>query len=58
MLLGRFSRRPLGIGMFDFTPILFFLAVNILYALAVAFTTLLLSKAGVLAAGAVAAQPY
>ena len=58
MLLGRFSRRPFGIGMFDFTPILFFLAVNILYALAITFTTLLLSKAGVLAAGAVAAQPY
>ncbi len=58
MLLGRFSRRPLGIGMFDFTPILFFLAVNILYALSITFTTLLLSKGGILAAGAVAAQPY
>ncbi len=58
MLLGRFSRRPIGIGMFDFTPILFFLAVNIVYALSITFTTLLLSKAGVLAAGAVAAQPY
>ncbi len=58
MLLGRFSRRPLGVGMFDFTPILFFLAVNILYAISIAFTTILLSKAGVLAAGAVAAQPY
>ena len=57
-LLGRFSRRPFGIGMFDFTPILFFLAVNILYALSISFTTLLLSKTGVLAAGAVAAQPY
>ena len=58
MLLGRFSRRPIGIGMFDFTPILFFLAVNVIYALAITFTTLLLSKIGVLAAGAVAAQPY
>ena len=58
MLLGRFSRRPLGVGMFDFTPILFFLAVNVLYALSIAFSTLLLSKTGVLAAGAVAAQPY
>ena len=58
MLLGRFSRRSIGIGMFDFTPILFFLAVNIIYALSITFTTLLLSKAGVLAAGAVAAQPY
>ena len=58
MLLGRFSRRPIGLGMFDFTPILFFLAVNVIYALSITFTTLLLSKAGVLAAGAVAAQPY
>ena len=58
MLLGRFSRRPIGLGMFDFTPIIFFLAVNIIYALSITFTTLLLSKAGVLAAGAVAAQPY
>jgi uncharacterized protein YggT (Ycf19 family) len=58
MLLGRFSRRPIGIGMFDFTPILFFLAVNVVYATSVAFTTILLSRAGILAAGAVAAQPY
>lgn len=58
MLLGSFSRRPVSIGMFDFTPILFFLAVNFLYAIAITCTTLLLSKAGILAAGAVAAQPY
>ncbi len=58
MLLGRFARRPIGIGMFDFTPILFFLAVNIIYAISITFITLLLSKAGILAAGAVAAQPY
>lgn len=58
LLLGRFSRRQFGIGMFDFTPILFFLAVNFIYAIAITVTTLLLSKAGVLAAGAMAAQPY
>ena len=58
MLLGRFARRRIGIGMFDFTPILFFLAVNFLYAISITFTTILLSKSGVLAAGAVAAQQY
>ena len=58
MLLGRFSRRPFVLGMFDFTPIIFFIAVNLLYTVVINLTILLLSRHGVLAAGAVAAQPY
>ena len=58
MLLGRFLRRPLRIGMFDFTPILFFLAINVIYRVSVRSVILLLSRNGVLAAGALAAQPY
>ena len=58
LLLGRFSRRQIGVGMFDFTPILFFVALNFLYGLAVSFVLLPLRHFGVFAAGALAAQSY
>ena len=58
LLLGRFSRRHLSVGMFDFTPILFFIAINYVYGFSVLIVTLLLRHFGVLAAGALAAQPY
>jgi hypothetical protein len=58
LLLGRFSHRHLSVGMFDFTPILFFIAINYLYGFSVLIITSLLRHFGVLAAGALAAQPY
>ena len=58
LFLGRFSHRHLSVGMFDFTPILFFIAINYLYGFSVFFVTLLLRHFGVLAAGALAAQSY
>ena len=57
-LLGRFARRSLSVGMFDFAPILFFIALNFLYALLVALVIALLRHFGILAAGALAAQHF
>jgi len=31
VLMGRFGRRPLQVGLFDFTPILFFVAINLIH---------------------------
>ncbi len=58
LLLGRFSRRQIGVGMFDFTPILFFIALNFLYGGAITIVLTLLRHFGIFAAGALAAQTY
>lgn len=58
LILGRFSRHPVGIGILDFTPIIFFVALNFAYAVSVAAVTFALRRFGVIAAGALAAQPY
>lgn len=42
MLLGCFGRRPVGIGTFDLTPVIFFIVMNLLYSLAVALLRALL----------------
>lgn len=57
-LLGRFARRTLSAGVFDFSPILFFLAASLAYGFAVAVITVVMKNMGVIAAGALAIQPY
>lgn len=57
-LLGRFARRNLAAGVFDFSPIFFFLAASIAYGLIVAVVTMAMKHMGVIAAGALALQPY
>ena len=42
MLLGCFGRRPVGVGTFDLTPVIFFIVMNLLYSLAVALLRALL----------------
>jgi uncharacterized protein YggT (Ycf19 family) len=36
VLLGRFSRRPLAVGLFDLTPIVYFLVLNLVYGFTIA----------------------
>lgn len=57
-LLGRFARRNLAAGVFDFSPILFFLAASLAYGMIVAVVTMAMKHLGVIAAGALALQPY
>jgi hypothetical protein len=46
VLLGRFSRRPLLVGMFDLTPILFFVAINLIHGFLIAAVLLLMTAIG------------
>ncbi len=58
LILGRFSRRKIGVGALDFSPIVFFIALGFSYGLLVAFTTMAMRHFGLVAAGALASMPY
>ena len=53
-LIGRFSRRPVTIGIFDFTPVLFFIALNLIYGVFIFLFTVVMRYAGLIPAGALA----
>lgn len=57
-LMGRFSRRNFTAGMFDFSALIFFMAVSFVYGMVVYAVTMALKHAGILAAGALAIQHY
>jgi uncharacterized protein YggT (Ycf19 family) len=43
VLMGRFGRRPLLVGIFDFTPIIFFVAINLIHGFLVSAVLVLLA---------------
>ena len=53
-LLGRFSRRPVTVGIFDFTPVIFFIALNLVFGVVVFLFTVVMRYAGLIPAGALA----
>lgn len=57
-LLGVFSGRRLAVGMFDFAPVIFYIALEIIYDILIYAATMALKYVGVIAAGALAVQHF
>lgn len=57
-LMGRFARRQLSVGLFDFTPVIFFIVLNIVYGVFIFIVTIAMKHFGVIATGALATQAY
>ncbi len=58
VILGRFSRLRAAVGALDFTPIIFFVAISFAHSLAISVIVFAMRRLGIIAAGALAAQPY
>ena len=57
-ILGRFSRLRAAIGVLDFTPIIFFIALGYAHRVSINAIVFAMRRLGIIAAGALAAQPY
>ena len=57
-ILGRFSKIRAAIGLLDFTPIIFFITLSYAYSIFTHAIVFAMRRLGIIAAGALAAQPY